>query len=307
MISIAMAIYNGEKFLHEQLTSIINQSISDWELIICDDCSSDSSIDIVKHYSEMDSRIKIYCNEKNLGFKENFAKAISLCSGEYIALSDQDDIWEKDHLKTLLMNIADYSGITGNALIMNGNSIITTEKLSDRERYYVYGNNGDKLVRVLFYGNPFQGASSLYRKDLFRIALPIPDEVVYHDAWFSAVACCLNGLNYTPEVVTNYRLYGGNASGTHNWGIIKQFKILIKRKTWETDRIVFCDELIKRIPKISKEIRNIIDNAKEFHLDRINGKKIKTIKRILLNYKKIYSISNYKYLFTRCLAVLFRG
>ena len=93
MISIAMATYNGEKFLRYMLDSILSQTYQDIELIICDDNSSDSTCLILKEYEKNNSRIKLYFNESNLGFIKNFEKAISLCSGDYIALSDQDDIW----------------------------------------------------------------------------------------------------------------------------------------------------------------------------------------------------------------------
>ena len=107
MISIAMATYNGEKYLAEQLDSILAQTVQDFELIVCDDCSSDSTAEILSRYAEKDSRIKIFVNEKNLGFVKNFEKAVSLCSGEYIALSDQDDVWFAGHLEILLRNIKD--------------------------------------------------------------------------------------------------------------------------------------------------------------------------------------------------------
>ena len=91
MISIAMATYNGAKYLREQIDSILAQTIQDFELVVCDDCSSDDTWDILKQYSDADKRIKVFRNESNMGFKRNFEKAMSLCGGDYIALSDQDD------------------------------------------------------------------------------------------------------------------------------------------------------------------------------------------------------------------------
>lgn len=105
MISIAMATYNGEKYLREQLDSILVQTISDFELIICDDCSNDSTRKILSEYAKKDSRIKVIFNEQNLGFVKNFEKTISFCNGEYIAFSDQDDIWLPNHLEVLLSEI----------------------------------------------------------------------------------------------------------------------------------------------------------------------------------------------------------
>ena len=92
LVSIAMATYNGEKYLKEQLDSIYAQTYKDIEVIVCDDCSSDKTVEILDEYKEKYG-LKYYINEKNLGFKKNFEKAISLCSGDFIALADQDDIW----------------------------------------------------------------------------------------------------------------------------------------------------------------------------------------------------------------------
>ena len=102
MIGIAMTTYNGEKYLKEQIDSILNQTVSDFELIVCDDVSSDSTMDILNDYAEKDDRIHVFRNEENLGFLKNFEKAIRICldrSAEYVALADQDDIWTENHLE----------------------------------------------------------------------------------------------------------------------------------------------------------------------------------------------------------------
>ena len=114
-----MTTYNGERYLQEQIDSILNQTYSNFELIICDDCSTDSTIEIISSYN--DSRIKLFVNDKNLGFKKNFEKAIKLCTGEYIALSDQDDIWKSNHLEVLYEKINNKELICGNNLLINEN------------------------------------------------------------------------------------------------------------------------------------------------------------------------------------------
>ena len=102
MIGIAMTSYNGEKYLKEQIDSILNQTVSDFELIVCDDVSSDSTMDILNGYAAKDSRVHVFRNEENLGFLKNFEKAIRICldrGAEYVALADQDDIWTENHLE----------------------------------------------------------------------------------------------------------------------------------------------------------------------------------------------------------------
>ena len=92
-IDILMATYNGEKYLREQIDSILNQTFKDFNLIICDDCSKDSTWQILEEYQKKDSRIKIIKNEKNLGYNKNFEKLLSFVKSDYFMLSDQDDFW----------------------------------------------------------------------------------------------------------------------------------------------------------------------------------------------------------------------
>ena len=149
MLSIAMTTYNGSKYLQKQLDSILNQSYSDFELVICDDCSIDDTFEILKIYEKRDSRIKIFKNNENIGFSKNFEKTISLCKFDYIALADQDDIWKENHLELLLSNLNDSSASVGNADIMNSFDEISCDLLSNRDLYFVDGNSKEKLFRIL--------------------------------------------------------------------------------------------------------------------------------------------------------------
>lgn len=94
--SIVMATYNGEKYLIEQLDSLLSQSLPADEVIICDDCSKDNTVSMIKEYIEknhLEDSWKLVQNEKNLGYAGNFFKVLQLAQGEYIFFSDQDDIW----------------------------------------------------------------------------------------------------------------------------------------------------------------------------------------------------------------------
>ena len=104
MISVAMATFNGEPYIQEQLDSIYNQTRKVDEIIIVDDCSTDSTVRVIEQYilSHKDIDIKLYKNEENLGYKKNFKKAISLCHGDYVFLSDQDDIWKVNKVEDMI-------------------------------------------------------------------------------------------------------------------------------------------------------------------------------------------------------------
>lgn len=308
-VSIAMATYNGEKYLREQLDSILAQTISDWELIISDDCSTDSTVEILNEYAMRDARIKVFVNEKNIGFKKNFEKAILFCFGKFIALSDQDDIWHENHLEILLNLLGNASMSSANTNIIDEFGNITQgASYSERHCYEKDGCTEDKLYRILFNSSPCQGASSLYKKELFQFALPVPEKVKFHDAWFSACACCLNGINYSFLPITDYRLHGNNASGNHFHitfsSRIEKFFSNPKRQT--SDRKVYCEELLKRYPNSSKSIQNIIKKAYTFYENIENNNSWKNVFCLIAHYKQIYAVKSYKLLPFRIMTMILR-
>ena len=102
LVSIAVATFNGAEFLEAQLETLINQTYTNLEIVICDDASTDSTRSIVEAYQKKDSRIKFFPNKENLGFNLNFERTLKHCTGEYIAISDQDDIWLLDKIEIVL-------------------------------------------------------------------------------------------------------------------------------------------------------------------------------------------------------------
>lgn len=99
MVSIITPVYNSEKFLEECIESVLNQSLKDWELILIDDCSKDSSKEIIKKYVALDSRIKLFSFDKNVGAGIARNKGIEISKKRFIAFLDSDDFWDKDKLK----------------------------------------------------------------------------------------------------------------------------------------------------------------------------------------------------------------
>lgn len=310
MISIALAAYNGAKYISEQLDSILSQNYQDFELIICDDCSTDNTWQIIEEYARKDNRIKIYENNENLGFKKNFEKAISLCNGEYIALSDQDDIWTNNHLDVLLKNINEKSASTGNALIIDKDGVEQNYTLSEGDCYNIDGNEIDKLYTILCNRNPFFGAISIFRKDFFNIAMPIPDSVKYHDAWFAAVACCLNGLNYTFEPLLKHRVHGMNETGNHQNNLSNKISNAFKQKAryaQYNQKKNMCDALITQIPNMSLEIKGTINLIREYYKNSFRNNRLATISFIRKHYKQIYSTNSYKNVLIRCIKIILLG
>lgn len=205
-ISVAMATYNGGKFLREQLDSILNQTIPVSELVICDDCSTDNTWSILCSYANRFSNFKIYKNTSNLGFLRNFEKAIKLCSGDYIALSDQDDIWLPDHLKLLSEKMGNKICVVGDAILIDSFGNKSNFKLSYCQNLdFIPDDDLRKAYFIMFYKNPYQGASMMFHKEFLDKALPIPDGVKFHDTWFSLLSCFYKGFQPIDDIVTLYR------------------------------------------------------------------------------------------------------
>ena len=105
LISVVLATYNGEKYIEEQINSILQQTYSPLEVIIVDDASTDNTVSILRQFETSHSCIKVFTSEVNAGYIKNFEKGMLLARGEYIALSDQDDIWEEEKLCRLMEEI----------------------------------------------------------------------------------------------------------------------------------------------------------------------------------------------------------
>lgn len=307
MISIALAAYNGEKYINEQLDSILDQTIQDFELVVCDDCSTDSTWAVLREYQIKDNRIKLYRNEKNLGFKKNFEKAISLCQGEYIALCDQDDIWTIDHLEVLYKNIKDKVIACGNSIIVNEKGESQKITLKENMRFDIFKyNDEDKSYRLLYFSSPYQGSAMLIKKAFFDVALPIPSSSNSHDAWFATLACFAGGINYIEDVILKYRSHSSNNSKiSKRRTYFYSFQNAVREPNLFNDRIDFCIEILKRITTLSTKQSGILNKALTYH--RKKGSRYYRFKNLcfrIRNYKKIYSTNSYKLFVVRIVKYL---
>lgn len=247
MVSVVMCTYNGAKYVKEQLDSILQQTVADFELVVCDDCSNDGTWEILQEYASGHDVIRLFKNEQNLGFLKNFEKAMGLASGEYIALSDQDDIWMPNHLEVLMNLLGERTIACGNSLLVDENGNSLGMSLKEQEDLTVVSENPlDLALSVMVYRNPFQGAAMLFRRSFLEKALPIPEGINYHDSWFAALACFMEGISYTDEVILCYRMHGENLSGLHS----KKSRGSILNKRYEgkyiVDRPIMLEAMVNR-------------------------------------------------------------
>src|ERR1700761_1761213 len=177
LISVALCTYNGEKYIAEQLDSIISQTYKNLEIVVVDDCSIDRTFEIVSAYASRDSRIKCFKNVVNLGFNKNFEKAVTLTTGDYIAISDQDDIWLPEKLQLLSEHVGDNWLIFSNSDFINntdGYKLVNDFKLPS-----------DYKGILLF--NYVTGHTTLISREFLKSVLPFPDDG-YYDWWMGFVA-----------------------------------------------------------------------------------------------------------------------
>jgi glycosyltransferase involved in cell wall biosynthesis len=199
LVSIALCTYNGEAYLREQLDSIVNQSYAAIELIAIDDCSSDNTLTILEEYAAKYSFIKLFVNPKNLGYIRNFEKALRLCTGDFIALSDQDDIWDLKKIEKQVNAIGNNLLIYHDSEFVDQNGRSLNRYMSDIMNLY----RGDQPEAFLFF-NCISGHSVLMKKELRDELLPFPD-AYFHDWWMGYVGTNLGSIDFIEESLVKYR------------------------------------------------------------------------------------------------------
>jgi glycosyltransferase involved in cell wall biosynthesis len=204
LVSIALCTYNGEQYLAQQLRSILDQSYENIEVIAVDDCSSDDTLSILQQFAAQDPRVRLFQNETNLGFRRNFERAMKLCSGEYIALADQDDVWLPHKIATLLDEIGD------NLFIYSRVRLIDTHNMPIDRPFPTINRVDGWCALSLLFDNSVTGHACLMRRELLERALPLPDLFV-HDQWLAIVAAASGQLKASRQMLSLYRLHASNA------------------------------------------------------------------------------------------------
>ena len=200
LVSIALCTYNGEKFLAKQLDSLLSQQYENIEIIAVDDCSTDTSWDILQTYARMDTRLHIYKNEYNLGHTCNFEKAIKLCTGNYIALADQDDIWEQDKIQILVQSIGDNVMIYHNSdFIDEQDKRIGNSAMASQNRMY----DGESSLPVIL-ANCIHGHAVLFDSKLKEYLFPFSKNFS-HDWAIVFAAFNTGSVKYINSVLVHYR------------------------------------------------------------------------------------------------------
>jgi|SaaInlStandDraft_4_1057021.scaffolds.fasta_scaffold00656_5 glycosyltransferase involved in cell wall biosynthesis len=230
LISICIATYNGEKYIKEQLDSILSQISKEDEIIISDDSSIDNTIEIIKSYN--DHRIILYENQKFRSPIFNFENALNKANGEIIILSDQDDIWKDNKIEMIKKYINHYDLVLSDAYIIDeyGNIL--------EESFYKFNGSSSGFTKNIV-KNSYLGCTMAFNKKILEKSLPFPKDIPMHDWWIGLIGEIYGKTYFIEDKLISYRRHGNNASPTGEKSIyslkekimfrIKIIKNLIRR------------------------------------------------------------------------------
>ena len=234
-ISVCLASYNGEKYIKEQLESILPQLDEKDEVIISDDRSSDDTVDTIR--SLEDSRIKIIYNQNEKGYSKNFENAINSATGDIIFLCDQDDVWMPNKVQIMLMALQNADLAISDAMITNEN--LTSTLGSHFTQYKTKRGFINNLLKTRYIG-----ACMAFRKTMLSKVLPFPknQKLCAHDYWIANIGELYYKTQLVDTPLIKYRRHGSNAS---NGGETSKNSLSHKLKV----RFYTFAKLISRISK----------------------------------------------------------
>lgn len=266
--SVAMATYNGSEYIIEQLESIENQTVKPDEVIICDDCSVDDTVELVMDYSKNSSlRIAIIQNKTNLGFRKNYEKCISLCTSDIIFYCDQDDVWLNTKIEKFLNEFSKDSNLVyafSNAYVTDSNLDVIKEsewqydwlKLNTRQAFFDY-------VQTRNFPLGFQSA---FKKEFVKQIIPF---LVDPDGWIAECAPIFGTIKAIPDKLVFYRRHNKTTSEAHKANKKSSTRInLLKRVTRTKYQVFFTYPHAERT--VYSKIKEYINNTKSLSSEAID-------------------------------------
>jgi glycosyltransferase involved in cell wall biosynthesis len=229
-----MATCNGEKYIKEQLDSILCQLGSEDEVIISDDHSMDHTIDIITNYN--DQRIRVYQNKRRRGVIGNFENALMHANGDFIFLADQDDVWKENKVRECMENLKNCT------VVVTDCAVVDTDLKVIFPSFFAHNHTRKGLVQNLRH-NSYIGCCMAFRRALLQRCLPFPKHIPMHDVWIGFVAGLFHTTCFIPRVLVLYRRHGDNMTSTSQrsdhsvwikiafrWNLIRYIPLLFLRR-----------------------------------------------------------------------------
>ncbi len=204
-VSVVMCTYNGDKYLAQQLDSILQQTYPVHELLVFDDVSNDGTMQVLQDYAHQYPIIQVKQNPVNLGFTKNFEQAIQAGTGDVIAISDQDDVWMKDKIELMM-----HAWQPQHPLIYCNSYIFSGEVPSEgKETVFTMFSGTDP--RKIFLANTISGHAILCQRSFIHLVVPFSEKAMY-DWWMGVVAAYNGGVQHYPKVLCLQRSHGDNST-----------------------------------------------------------------------------------------------
>jgi glycosyltransferase involved in cell wall biosynthesis len=241
-VSVCIAAYQGERYIAQQLRSILEQLSANDEVILVDDGSKDGTCD--KVFALQDLRLRVIRNGKNRGVLRSFETALSCSSGEIVFLSDQDDLWLPKKVEAVLeifLRDSDLMLVASDAILIDENG----NKIGD-SFYAQRGKFRPGIWSNLLIGK-FHGCTMAFRSTLLRSALPFPPaKEVHHDTWIGCVNALIGGkTEYISEPLVAYRRHATNVTGRSRQSTYARLKV---RFLLALGLLAFCLKRAERVP-----------------------------------------------------------
>lgn len=231
MISVCIATYNGEKYIREQLTSILPQLGRDDEIVISDDGSTDNTLHAIMAFR--DERIKITEGPRLNSPIWNFENALKQTKGEYIFLADQDDVWKPNKVEVCMRWMQTYDCVISDAEVTDSELSMTASSL-----YQMLHVRTGKLYNACW-KNGYTGCCMAFRRSILKLALPFPTDIPMHDIWIGNVAAFHYRVKFVNDKLIYFRRHNDtnscNGKGSQysrwqqllfRWKIIKNLILL---------------------------------------------------------------------------------
>lgn len=210
MISVCVATYNGEKYIKEQIESMICQLSPEDEIVVSDDGSTDGTIAIIQSFK--DDRIKIVQGPCKSKPALNFENALIHAKGDYIFLADQDDVWEQNKVEVMM------NELKTNDLVLSDCSIVDKDLNTICPSYFSMLTPKTGVINNII-KNHYLGCCLAFRRNVLQVAIPFPKNVIMHDIWIGLCADIYYRTAIISQPLMKYRRHGNNessASGKSN-------------------------------------------------------------------------------------------
>lgn len=217
-IDIVLATFNGEKYLCEQIDSIIAQTYKNWRLLVSDDGSTDKTLSIIEKYAILDNRVILVNKNRQGGVVKNFSKALEFVTSKYIMFSDQDDYWLPEKIEHQKEIIEENEKIfSGKPILIFTDLVVVDANLKIiNESFYLHSGLNPEFnlsKKFLLWRSTVYGCSVMFNKSLYDIAFPFSPEVTMHDQWFALMASLHGHIIYSNACHLYYRQHANNVVG----------------------------------------------------------------------------------------------